>query len=369
MRSSILIPLVAASFGVAQNVNSTYVTGLVNALNGWGLTSLTSGLTSLSSDPTTQALLARLPNGTRTIFAPNNAALAAAGGAPFNGSTLAYHILSGTFTANNIAKDPAHTIGRTFLNGSLVQLEGNEPQVLALQGSNTTLFACNQPNTTSILESNVYQNLVVHTIDNVLVIPQTPAVLLGLSNFSSLASVAGPALPAIEAAHGITIFAPTNDAFTAAQSSLGGANSSTVTNILENHIINGTALYSSEFGSGTHVSNGGQQLTFNTNSSGTFVTSGPSTAQVITSDVLMSNGVVHVINGVLLNSNFNPTAASSAYAAATSSAGTSGVAPTNTGPIAGSGGNNGGHNGAIGVNPVSALFAFVGVAAGALFVL
>jgi len=369
MRSSILIPLVAASFGVAQNVNTTYVNGLATALNAWGLTSLTNAIEGLSTDPTAQALLARLPNGTRTIFAPNNAALAGAGSSGLNASTLAYHILSGTFTANNIAVEPSHSVGRTFLNGSLVQLEGNEAQVLALERTNTTLFVCNQPDQTPILESNIYQNLVVHTIGNVLIIPGPLNTLLGLSNFSSLASVAGPVVPALTSAHGITIFAPSNDAFTAAQSSLAGANSTTVTNVLGNHIINGTSVYSSQFGDGTHTSASGEKFSFTTNGTGTYVTSGGSTARVITSDILVQNGVVHSIDAVLLNTNTDPSAASSAYQAATSSAGTSGTAPTNTGPIAGSGSNNGGHNGAIGINPVSALLAFVGVAAGALFVL
>jgi len=366
MRSSVLIPLVAASFGVAQNVNTTYINGLATALNAWGLTSLTNGIEGLSSDPTAQALLARLPNGTRTIFAPNNAALAA-GGSGFNATTLAYHILSGTFTANNIAVEPGHTVGRTFLNGSLVQLEGNESQVLALERTNTTIFVCNQPDQTPILESNIYQNLVVHTIGNVLIIPGPLTTLLGLSNFSSLASVAGPLVPNLVAAHGITIFAPSNDAFTAAQSALAGANSTTVANVLGNHIINGTSVYSSQFGDGTHTSASGENFSFNTNGTGTYVTSGGSTARIITSDILVSNGVVHSIDGVLLNSNTNPSAASSAYQAATSSAGTAGTGPTATGPIAGSGGSN--HNGAIGMNPFSAVLAFVGVAAGALFVL
>jgi uncharacterized surface protein with fasciclin (FAS1) repeats len=60
------------------------------------------------------------------------------------------------------------------------------------------------------------------------------------------------------------------------------------------------------------VSSAGENSTFFTNSSGTFVSSNGITALIVQPDVLLSNGVVHVIDKVLINTQTNETAASSA---------------------------------------------------------
>jgi hypothetical protein len=75
------------------------------------------------------------------------------------------------------------------------------------------------------------------------------------------------------------------------------------------------------------VSAGGQPLTFTVNTTGVFVTSGSSTAKVVQPNVLTSNGVVHLIDTVLLNTANNPAAASSAQSSAVSTQ-TGAVIPT-----------------------------------------
>lgn len=49
------------------------------------------------------------------------------------------------------------------------------------------------------------------------------------------------------------------------------------------------------------------------NATGHFVTSGNVTAQIVQPDVLLPNGVLHVIDRVLLNTQIDSGAASSAY--------------------------------------------------------
>jgi len=53
-------------------------------------------------------------------------------------------------------------------------------------------------------------------------------------------------------------------------------------------------------------------------SSGIFITAANSTARVVTSNILVSNGVVHTIDKVLFDTTYNPAAASSAASSATS---------------------------------------------------
>ena len=77
--------------------------------------------------------------------------------------------------------------------------------------------------------------------------------------------------------------------------------------------INGTTLYS-PFLTGTEnfTSQGGEPFTFSINGTGQFVTLGNITARIIQPDVLLPNGVAHIISDVFLDTDFNGTAAASA---------------------------------------------------------
>lgn len=81
-------------------------------------------------------------------------------------------------------------------------------------------------------------------------------------------------------------------------------------------IVVGETLYSPLLLSSTssnYTSSAGESLSITTNSSGTYVVSGGiSSAKISQSDVLIENGVIHVIDGVLLNVDTNEAAASSA---------------------------------------------------------
>ena len=73
---------------------------------------------------------------------------------------------------------------------------------------------------------------------------------------------------------------------------------------------------------------------FVANDTGAFVMSGNSTARIIQSDIVIANGVVHVIDGVLLNQGSNTEAAASA-ASSNVAAATSTPASTGTGAAGG----------------------------------
>ncbi|PCH33022.1 Fasciclin-domain-containing protein, partial [Wolfiporia cocos MD-104 SS10] len=114
---------------------------------------------------------------------------------------------------------------------------------------------------------------------------------------------------------GFTLFAPNSSAIEAIASDLASLESNTtmLQILLNNHMINGTSVYSPELVGQNYTSAAGETLSFHINSTGQYVTSGNTTALIVQPDVLLKNGVLHVIDHVLLNTHEDTGAASSAY--------------------------------------------------------
>ena len=137
----------------------------------------------------------------------------------------------------------------------------------------------------------------VHVIDSVLTVPTaliTTAELADLTAFAG-ALVAADLLPTLEVASDLTIFAPTNAAFAAISSAVGGLSKAEAASILEYHVINGTVAYSSSLGNGSVATAAGTKLDIAVEDGAIFVNS----ARVIIADILFSGGVIHVIDAVL----------------------------------------------------------------------
>lgn len=99
---------------------------------------------------------------------------------------------------------------------------------------------------------------------------------------------------AIDSLHNVTIFAPTNEAFQAIGSALGSLTAEQVVSTLTYHAVVAEAPgYSSELTNGTMLKSvNGVDLTITILDSGIFVNS----ARVVVPDVLISNGIVHIID-------------------------------------------------------------------------
>lgn len=122
----------------------------------------------------------------------------------------------------------------------------------------------------------------------------TTAVAAGLSDLVG-ALTAADLVDTIDGLSDITIFAPSNSAFAAIGSAAGNLSVKQLTSILEYHVINGTIAYSTSIGNGSVTTLGGQKVTLTVEDGAVFVNA----ARVITADILVSGGVVHVIDSVL----------------------------------------------------------------------
>ncbi|TFL00115.1 hypothetical protein BDV98DRAFT_509401 [Pterulicium gracile] len=334
------LSILAATSAVFAQGDADALTGLVTALEGLGLSGLAGAAASVAETEGGLALLQGLISGANyTIFAPNNEAFEAvpnsvSSNATLLASILSYHVLPGNY--DGVSSDfPSVTVVRTLLNetSGLVDLEGDRNQVVAWATIDGTPTILNQGNGTAVTVTNstTFQNLVINQIDGVLLPPPALTEVLGDSslNLSALAGVVGdlneanvensPFAPG-PALKGFTLFAPNSEAFEAAADVVAGLDTTQVANVLRNHLLNGTTVYSPQVAvddAPEVITSGGQMMSFTTNSTGVFVTvgegEGSSTARIVRSDVLVENGVIHVIDGVLAVADNDEQAAEEAY--------------------------------------------------------
>ncbi|RXW23538.1 hypothetical protein EST38_g2304 [Candolleomyces aberdarensis] len=277
---------------------------------------------------------------------------------PSNPSAFAFreHPTSGLQLLSGVY--PNTTIGRTLLDDlDLVQLEGNKSQVLAWtrRGRDENVTVLNQPHDVTVVNGIQWRNIFIAEINGILTPPgnvssalqavnDTPLLTFGsqiqapLNNGSN-----GSAIEFLQEARGFTLFAPDSGAFTndvnQTIQQLQG-NQTALAALLQNHYINGSTVYSptlmqlgvnsssddndsSSSEVTTYYSAAGEPFTFSYNSSGLFVSHGNTyipAARVTRPDILVDNGVIHLIDRVLFDTEGNSAAASSAYASATSAA-------------------------------------------------
>ncbi len=255
-------------------------------------------------------LATALDGGTLTVFAPNNAAFIASGFADVAAvnaapeatlkSILEYHVLGSVQKAGDIATGDNQEV--TTLGGQKVYITKNATGV-SVNGAKVT--------TADLAASNG----IIHVIDRVLMPPSKNLLDLakGDANLSYLVAAVTRAsansstvLDALMSTNNaFTVFAPTNQAFIdagfATEADLTAANSDTLTTILLNHVLPGR-VFSSNLKAGDVTTAGAQMINIDL-SDGVKIKgkgNGTNTAKVTKANVLATNGIVHVIDRVLL---------------------------------------------------------------------
>ena len=135
-------------------------------------------------------------------------------------------------------------------------------------------------------------------MDTVLTVPPPVSTSAVANNLTSLASAltSTSLLHPVDSLKDVTIFAPSNAAFAAIGPIASNLTTEQLANILEYHVVSGTVAYSSVLTSGPTT------MTFSTLSGGVLnvmVVDGKvfvNSAQVVTADVIVANGVVHVLD-------------------------------------------------------------------------
>lgn len=244
-----------------------------------------------------------LSSGTLTVFAPDNAAFEAAG---ITASTLqsltaaqvadilSYHVLPVVVKSSDVP-----------VSDAVVSLQGKK--VFASRNANGVFVNGIKVKSADISASNG----VIHAIENVLIPPtQTiQQIAAGNPNLSLLVAAVSKAglLNAIGADGKLTVFAPTNAAFNAAgfnsSADINAASTSLITTVVSYHIL-GTNVFASDLVNGaTATTLQGGTLTIGLTPPSVKITTSTNPVSNINLDgvnIVATNGVVHLINRVLL---------------------------------------------------------------------
>jgi uncharacterized surface protein with fasciclin (FAS1) repeats len=234
-----------------------------------------------------------------TVFAPTDEAFAAAGidlstfDTDAKNATLVdiltYHVVAGQV----LSTDLTDGMTATALNGDTLDFTVS-PDAVTVSGATVT--------SADVMASNG----VIHVIDAVLMppadlvdIPST-AISTGIHTSLVAALTAANLVSALQADGPFTVFAPTDAAFTAAgidlDSFVTDEEIATLADILTYHVVAGQVLSTDLTDGMTATALNGDTLDFTVSADAVTV----SGATVTSADVMTTNGVIHVIDAVLM---------------------------------------------------------------------
>jgi len=236
------------------------------------------------------------PSGTYTVFAPTDDAFAALGGnvpedlAPI----LLYHVLGSPVYSDEIS------------SGIVSSLNATDPEIVV----EVSDMGVKLNGSASVIATDIVgTNGVIHVIDQVILPINNQSILdaaMGLADFSSLvAALAKTNLASTFLMEGAyTVFAPTNDAFASFLESnslsFDDLTAEALAPILKYHVVGSkvmSASLSTGYVSSIYEAIEGNPVTIFVEVDGGVMLNG--SVNVSTPDVETSNGVIHVIDGVL----------------------------------------------------------------------
>ncbi|MBZ9627989.1 fasciclin domain-containing protein [Psychroflexus sp. CAK1W] len=245
-----------------------------------------------------------LNDGTYTIFAPTDQAFG-----NIDTSTrstdevrniLLNHVLAGYADSSSLTTTYLNTLATEQISG-----QGNNLSMYVNVGADVTLNGIS----TVTAADNLAANGVVHVVNEVITIPDVTTFATADSTFEILVQALTRddqpdfvgTLSSFETPAPFTVFAPTNDAFTALLNelelgSLADIIGEVLTSTLNTHVISNANITSSNLPSGTVETLG---ETFDL--AGTTITDqNGRSIEIVVTDVQAGNGIVHVVSTVIL---------------------------------------------------------------------
>lgn len=247
-------------------------------------------------------------NGDYTVFAPTNDAFDALG---VDLSTIAdddleeillYHVFGGSFVSAQIQE------GKTYLNSASTNGPNDSPLTVYIERSGANVMV---NDVATVVDADIStENGVIHVINQVLMPLDIVGHVTANDDFNELVAALGAASGDLVNVLGstdevYTVFAPINSAFTEIAATVDGLTADQLADVLTYHVVAGANVRSTDLSDNQAVTTV-QTENVTVNIDGNTVTltdANGNAATVLLADVQGTNGVIHIIDKVLIPSN------------------------------------------------------------------
>ncbi|KAG5969995.1 hypothetical protein E4U55_001899, partial [Claviceps digitariae] len=218
---------------------------------------------------------------------------------------LQYHMLKGTIAIGGLQEGPTYFETTMLTNPAYTNVTTGQGVLINKQGDSAFLIS-GQGSRSTVTDSDIpFTGGLIHIVDNLLIPPaQIDKTAQAFQAKSFLGSLyAANLMPGIAYSKNVTIFAPSNDAFKSVGGTLQDLNATKLARILNYHVIPNQVLDSKTLTNGTQYATLAQdpsglhpaQLTIRQSGNNKYANS----AQIVQPDILLANGVMHIISNVL----------------------------------------------------------------------
>lgn len=294
-------------------VISAFVPALVTAADLDSVLSKQSNLTIFSdlvkSHP---EIFAKLPSTGVTILAPNDNAFSKLGiwdtemrqNATLVSAILNYHIIPKPIRMTSIVKGESIWSSTLLTDPAFSTVKGGQHLIITKQPGEEVVFSSGFATRGTVLgEDLAFDGGLVQVIDSVMRVPENLE-LTARNAYTDITAFLGALFATglmdevVNKQTDLTIFAPHNSAFQQLAGTFAGLSNADLKKILSYHIIPGSIAHVWELKNDTSLTTAegaGSKVGITLHTNFVFVNS----AQLIQTDVLLSNGVVHIIDNVL----------------------------------------------------------------------
>ena len=243
--------------------------------------------------------------GNFTVFAPTNAAFQALG---VDLSTLSdealteillYHVLGGKVASTDLQT------GQTYATTAAETGPGNTQLSILIEknaSGNVTINGSAKVTAADVEATNG----VIHIVDGVLLPLDVVGHASANSNFTQLVGALGAAngdlVSTLQGDGPWTVFAPLNSAFETIAGTVATLSADQIASVLTYHVVAGANVVSSDLTDGMTVKTvQGEEFTVNIDGSNVTITdANGNSANVVLTDVQATNGVIHVLDAVII---------------------------------------------------------------------
>ncbi|CZS98782.1 uncharacterized protein RCO7_09141 [Rhynchosporium graminicola] len=214
-------------------------------------------------------------------------------------SILSYHILQGRLTASQLIPGTPVFLPTLLNDPSWSNVTGGQNLENVKQAGDVVVFVSGQGSRSTLVQADLpFSGGIVQVIESLLIPPTNLTETTTAFNLTSYQGslYASELISNLTDTPNYTIFAPNNEAFQALGPAISSLTVEALSSVLNFHVLPNQVTFSTALRNGTTwKTKQGNKITVRHSGNNVYIDS----AQLLTTDILLANGVLHVIDNVL----------------------------------------------------------------------